>query len=154
MYVINLAALVTGWRWGGHPERFGAATLLLVDMASTLYYRWWIGDVQVGSAADDVIQLLIFGWLTLRSDRWWPFVVTASLALMVMIHFLTIVSDLPSFATTSARVGLWILLYVALLAGVAERWLAGEKTVSASGQWRRRPRSGQLGGMATSRSSS
>ena len=138
MYVINLAAFVIGWRWGGRPERFGVATLLLIDMASMLYYGWWIGDVQVGSAADDVVQLLIFAWLTLRSDRWWPFVVTASLALMVMIHFLTIVSDLPSFATMSARIGLWILLYLALLVGVAERWLAGESAISSREIWRRR----------------
>lgn len=34
-----------------------------------------------------------------------------------------------NLAAMSARVGLWLLLHVIVLAGVAERWLAGEGAV-------------------------
>lgn len=90
---------------------------------------WNIGDVIVDPAVEDTLMLLIFGWLAVKSNRWWPFVVTATTALTVLVHLLSIVTDISWDAAISARVGLALLMYVAMLGGVAERWLAGEASI-------------------------
>ena len=89
-------------------------------------------------AAEDVLLLAIFGWLALRGGRWWPFVATASFGLMVVVHLLAGVTAIGRYDALSARIGLWILIYVTVLAGIGERWLAGERPVGEGLQWRRR----------------
>lgn len=139
MHFLGLAAYVVGWLKGGHPERFGVTVLLVSYALSSLTYRWRIGDFYWASAAADVTLLLILGWLALRSARWWPLIVAAALALILMVHGLTILAPaLSTYAAASAHIGLWIVIDTALLFGVLERWLAGERAVSDQQSWRRR----------------
>ncbi len=126
--------MIVGWMKGGHPERFGVAVILLSYLALGPLQRWTIGDVYVDSIIENSLVLLFLGWLALRSDRWWPFVATAAMSLIVVVHICTIVTDISWDAAVSARVGLNLLLYVALLGGVAERWMAGEARVSRIGR--------------------
>lgn len=100
--------------------------------------RWMVGDVYIDTTIEDSLGLLIFGWLAFRSNRWWPLVATAAFTLNVLVHLLTMMTDISWDAAVSARVGQGIVLHVALLAGAAERWLAGERAVSVSRTWRRR----------------
>lgn len=132
-------AMIVGWLRGGHPERFAVAVLLVEDLVlGSPDIVWRIGDVYVDSALQDALLVLIFGWLALRSNRWWPFAATAALALAVLVHILTIVTDISWDAAVSARVGLGLFMYAALLGGVVERWMAGERPVSDAALWRRR----------------
>jgi hypothetical protein len=49
-----------------------------------------------------------------------------------------LIPTLEQYADISARIGLGILMALTLLAGVGERWLAGETAVADAVQWRRR----------------
>jgi hypothetical protein len=61
------------------------------------------------------------------------------MVLALMVHLAMVLSpDLDGRADVSARAGLGLLLMISLLAGVAERWLAGETPVSRSLDWHRR----------------
>lgn len=140
MHFLGLAAYVVGWLKGGHPERFGVTVLLASYALSSVTFRWRIGDFYWASAVEDLTLLLIMGWLALRSARWWPFVAAAALALIMVVHGLTVLTGgaLSAYAAASAHIGLWIVIDTALLFGVLERWLAGERAVSDTAVWRRR----------------
>lgn len=58
--------------------------------------------------------------------------------LLIIVHLLTVLTSLTFVAAMSARVVLWLLLHAIVLAGIAERWLAGEPAASASRTWGRR----------------
>lgn len=109
--------------------------LLLDHVCTTHVLRWVSGPLW--EAAPDVLLLTIFSWLALRGRRWWPFLMTASLVLIVMVHGLAALTPVGRYVALSARLGLWILIYLTLLVGVAERWLAGERPIS-EGLWRRK----------------
>lgn len=95
----------------------------------------------VVAAASAFIVTPIFIWISFRSDRWWPLVAAPALILCVMLFVLERLNpDLSRYAAVSARIGLWMVVYLALLAGVAERWLAGEQAAGATAVWRRRRR--------------
>ncbi len=139
MYVLALAAVPVGWLRGGHPERFGVAVLIISYVISSQTYRWRIDDVYWATAAQDAVLLCVFGWLAFTSNRWWPAAVTALFALVVVVHLLTIIDpDLSEQAAISAQVGLNSLINLTLLAGVFERWLAGERPASDRATWRPR----------------
>ena len=138
-HLLGLLAYTVGWLKGGHAERFGVTMLMVSYALSSVTYRWRIGDFYWASAAEDLALMLIMGWLAFRSARWWPFLVTAALALILMVHGLTILAPaLSTYAAASAHIGLWIVIDTALLFGVLERWLAGEPAVSDTAVWRRR----------------
>lgn len=138
MNLASFVAFTVGWLKGGHPERFGVAVLLVHTLAETLHGEWRIGDVDAGIVAGRVVLMLIFGWLALRSTRWWPLAATASLVLILLVHLLVITTPISYFAAVSARVGLWLLLYAIVLVGAFERWMAGEAPVSRIGRDRSR----------------
>lgn len=132
-------AIIVGWLRGGHPERFGAAVMLLSYFSSSQIYTWHIGNFFWATAVKALVLVLIFGWLALRTDRWWPLLTTAALALAVLVHGLTLaIPELPTDTAKSALVGLWIVIYLTVLGGAMERRLAGEKPVSGAAVWRRR----------------
>ncbi|HWQ87257.1 hypothetical protein [Brevundimonas sp.] len=139
MHVLAQLSITVGWLRGGHPERFGAAVLLLDYLAGNLANHWQFRDLPMYSITQDLVVMVIFGWLALRADRWWPIAVTASLALIVLVRILGMFNpDLSRFAMLSAVLGFWLLLYTVMLAGVVERRLAGEAAVSEGKTWRRR----------------
>lgn len=112
--------------------------LLLDHVIVTHVFEWWPNVVV--EPAGDVVLLGLFVWLALRGGRWWPSVIAASLVLMMISHLLEATTPMGRYVALSARLGLWILIYLTLLAGVAERWLAGERPVSDSRRWRERVR--------------
>lgn len=134
-----MLAPVCGWLKGGHPERFGVVVLLLDSAVSRLGDYWNIRDSAGLVAAQDFVVMLAFGWLAFRTDRWWPIAATALMALCVLVYAMGMVNpQLSRFAMLSAILGFWILLYIVVLAGVAERWLAGETAVGDGKLWRPR----------------
>jgi len=143
-HVLGWAAYGAGWLRGGHIERFAAAVLLSDWALSSVTFRWYADGVSWGLATQAVVVMAIFVRLALRSDRWWPIVAAAALVLIVLVHALTMVASITHPAAVSARVGLWMVVNTALLAGTAERWLAGEPAVSRGRAWSRRLPSGGL----------
>lgn len=133
-YVLYFAVVILCWLRGGRPERLCAALLLWSHLALGPSLTLNIGDVYLDTIAEDALQFLLFGWLAFRAERWWPLVATAAMVLTLVVHACTIWTDISWAAAVSARVGLAILEYVALLAGVAERWMAGEAPVSRIGR--------------------
>lgn len=143
MHALALLSISYGWLRGGHPERFGALVLFLDYLASRLGDDLNIRQFAPVATTQDLVVMLAFGWLALRTDRWWPIAVTASLALCILVRGMGMMNpELSRFAMLSAILGLWILLYVVALGGVAERWLAGEQAVADGEAWRRRRPSG------------
>ena len=139
MHVLALLAISGAWLKGGHPERFGALVLLLDYLASRLGDVWDIRQIAGVGATQDFVVMLAFGWLALRTDRWWAIAATAVLALCGLVRIVGIANpDLSTFARLSAILGFWILLYVVVLGGIVERWLAGEAPVSRLGRERAR----------------
>jgi hypothetical protein len=132
-FAFGLIAYAVGWIWGGRPERFAAGVLIVACMVSTIIFRWQIGGFHLPALLLDVVRLLVFGWFSLRSDRWWPFVATASIGLMVFVQGARLVDpSISQYAVASADVGLGFLLDLALLLGACERRLAGETRVAPS----------------------
>lgn len=130
MNLASWVAFALGWLKGGHPERFGVAMLLSGAQIELFIVHWRIGELEAGIAGTQAVLLLIFARLAFRSDRWWPLAVTGCLVLILMVHTLTVLTTVSFYATQSARVGLWLLLHLMVLAAVGERWLAGEAAVS------------------------
>ena len=144
-YILAVLAPGCGWLRGGHPERFGALVLLLDAAVSKIGDHWNIREFAPVAAAQDFFVMLAFAWLALRTDRWWPIAATALMALCVLVRLMGMVTpELSRFAVMSAILGVWILLYTVVLAGVAERWLSGETAVGDGKLWRprRAPRAG------------
>ncbi|MBF0665665.1 MAG: hypothetical protein IR159_09035 [Brevundimonas sp.] len=130
---------MVAWLRGGHVERFGVA-VLICDYVVTAVVDGRPGE-QLVAAASAIAVMLMFAWLSFRSGRWWPLVATSGLILCVMVFVLEWLDPaLSGYAARSAQVGLWLLVYLALLAGAGERWLAGERPVSGPAMWRRRSR--------------
>lgn len=134
--VLGLTAYSVAWLRGGHTERFAAGVLFLEFLLSWMTYRWRIGGLYLAASVEIAVVVLIFGWMSIRSDRWWPTVTTAALLLVLLLRGVAIVNpDLAHMDVSSAMVGLWYLIDFTLLAGVFERWLAGEAPVGPA-RWR------------------
>jgi peptidoglycan/LPS O-acetylase OafA/YrhL len=124
---------------GGHPERLGAMALLAVFGISVFVPETRMWNVFLDDAAIDVGLALFFGWQAMNRDRWWPLVMTALMILTLLVHVAVFAApSVGAYADVSARVGLGIAMAVTLLAGTAERWLAGERAVSGRSVWTRR----------------
>lgn len=136
--MLCLIAVVAAWLKGGPVERMGATALLLVFVISVVAHPIRMWNVHIGDAALDVGLMLFFGWLAFSRDRWWPLPMTAVMALTVMVHVaMFLIPTLGHYADISARIGLGILMALTLLAGVGERWLAGETGVADAARRRR-----------------
>lgn len=123
----GLVAYAVAWVWGGHPERLGAGVLLFVCLLSSISFEWEIDGFYLIAMVQDVARLLIFGWLCFRADRWWPFVITGALALMIMVYAAQLWNPAVSqFAVASAHVGIGYVIDLTLLLSVWERAMAGE----------------------------
>ena len=127
--LFGLVVYAVAWAWGGRPERLGAGLLLVAFLFSTFSDRWGI------ATAEDSVRLLIFGWMCLRFDRWWPLIATAALSQVVFVDVFKLLNpSFPLYAAVSAHVGLEFLVDLGLLLGVFEHWLAGEPP-AGRGRW-------------------
>ena len=135
--VIAGLSFAVSWLRGGHVERFGAA-VLFCDYALTFLASDFPGGHAISAASAFIVTVIFIG-LSFRSGRWWPLVATPALILCVMVFVLEWLNpDLSRYAAGSARIGLWGIVYLALLAGTAERWLAGEPASRGRAASRRR----------------
>lgn len=137
MEVITWSAFAVGWLRGGHVERFSVAVLFWDYVFTHLVWRTEVGDV--AAMASTIMATLAILWLAFKSERWWLLVAAATLTLCVMVHIMEwTVPDLSQYAAESAQTGLWIVVFLTVIAGAGERWLAGERAVSGAAVWRRR----------------
>lgn len=138
-YLLSLVAFAVAWMKGGHPERLGALALLAVFGVSAFLPEVRMWNVFLDDAAVDAGLALFFGWQAMKRDRWWPLVMTALMVLTLLVHIAVFAAPtVGAYADVSARVGLGIAMAGTLLAGTAERWLAGERAVSDRSVWVRR----------------
>lgn len=125
------------WFKGGHPERLAAGLLVIGYVLSMLSAPFRIAGVVAGDAAADLVLTVIFGWMALNGNRWWPLVMTAILFLTLLVHLsVAVAPELDHRADISARIGLGVLTVSCLFFGVVERWLAGERPASEAARWR------------------
>ena len=131
----GLGCYVVAWTWGGRPERFGAAVLILNSLVSIHTYQWQVGGVHLSAIVESCICLVAFVWLCVRSNRWWPIVMSGVMGLMLLTHIVRVLDPaLSQYSAASARVGLWHMADLTLLLGVWERRLAGEPAASRA-EW-------------------
>lgn len=117
------------WLRGGHTERLAVAVLFW-DYALARAVSGMPGGHDV-IGLSEIVAATIFARIAFTSRRWWVLVAFAALMLCVLIFLLEWTRpDLSEYAAISARLGLWFVIHLALMAGVAERWLAGEGAVS------------------------
>jgi hypothetical protein len=127
---LGMAAYAVAWFWGGRTERLAAAVMLLhfAVAAMSIIYMWERNGIDLPRKIDDSVRLLVFVWICFRSDRWWPFLMTAGLALMVLVDVVVVLDPAVSrVGAVSAQVGLGYLVDLTLLFSVCERRLAGEE---------------------------
>lgn len=128
-----------GWLKGGRVERLATAALLCDYVLTAAISRVPLPLVQEVATAVEGLTMLVFLWLAFTCDRWWLLAASASLVLCVLVGVIGFVHPSVSYyAAASAQVGLWMVVYFALIAGVGERWLAGEQPARATAIWRRR----------------
>lgn len=131
------AAILCAWIKGGHPERLGAGAILIwmitsIAAPARLHYVM-AGEIPVLDVALELTLLVVFVRMALGGGRWWPFAASAVVTLSVLVYLaLALVPEFDRRAEISAHVGLIVALDLALLTGVVERWLAGERPASAS----------------------
>ena len=115
-YVLGLAAIVVAWLKGGYPERLGVVASVAFFGIAIFTHTWRIGTFYAGDTLTDLGLTLFFGWLALRTDRWWPLAMTAVLVLTLLVHAASVLlPDMHPYANVSARIGLGILSALILL---------------------------------------
>lgn len=128
------------WCKGGHAERFAVVVMFSAYLVATVAPPVKIfHDVFLYDAVADMVLLIIYVRMSLTGDRWWPFGAVAAMFLTMMVHLaMMLVPELDVRADLSARMGLTLFVVLAILAGVGERWLAGERPVCQPSTWGRR----------------
>lgn len=127
-YLISiLVVFAVAWFRGGHPERAGVVALLLTYVAGPFVFDLNFGRMRAGIALADVALLVALVWLSLRYDRWWLLFASAAQTLSVVSHAALLVNaEVTPRENMAAQWVFGLLALYALLAGVGERWLAGE----------------------------
>ncbi|MFN3669961.1 MAG: hypothetical protein ACK4VY_11670 [Brevundimonas sp.] len=139
--VACVVVFATAWLQGGHPERFGVMANLVGWTLSVLASALTIEGLPVGLALVDIALAGVFVRMAVKGDRWWPFAAAAFMILTVLVYVARVVTpELDDRADYAARLGLFICVVGTLLIGVVERWLAGERPISAHAVWRPRGR--------------
>ena len=128
---LGVIAYAVAWTWGGRVERFAAAVMLVQCVITTMNF---ILTQETGSYLSgkiiNWIFLLIMGWLCFRSDRWWPLLLTATMALKAFADLVGLFNPgISDSGLASAKIGVGYLIDLTLMLSVVERWLAGEEPV-------------------------
>lgn len=123
--------IAIAWLAGGRSERAATAAILTAWSLGLALTDLRLGRVSIGLAISDAGLLVALGRLALGHDRWWLLAAAAAQGLAVAAHLAMLLrNDLSPAAHVSALVVFDILLLLALLVGVMERWLAGEAPAS------------------------
>ena len=128
-YLIStLVILPAAWVRGGHPERTGVVVFLITYLSGLFLQSLRFDRFMIGYGIADVFMLTALIWMTLKYDRWWLVVASAAQALSVL-SYLTILTqpDLTARQNVAAQWVFGLISLYALLGGVFERWLAGER---------------------------
>lgn len=135
--VFSLVAFALAWLRGGHPERAAAAALIVTFIASYILYPLRLGELRLGEPLADLVLLAVLIRLSLKYDRWSLLALTGFMALTMVVHVAVLVSQggIGPRTDIAARWGLGVLMICALIGGVIERWLAGERPVSEVARW-------------------
>jgi len=123
-----LVILPLAWMKGGHAERAAVALLVAAYVSGPFLQDIRVGRVLVVLALGDVIVWAVFVWLSLKHDRWWLLLATAAQSLNVLSHVALVLT--PSLTARENVAAQWVFGLVslyALLLGIAERRLAGER---------------------------
>lgn len=133
LFILCSALLIFPLAWikGGHPERAVVATLVLAYASGPFAQQIQWGRLYVGVGVVDVIVWCVFVWLSLRHDRWWLLVAAAAQSLNVMASVVLVLT--PTLTTRENVAAQWAFTLVslyALLLGVVERRLAGERAAA------------------------
>ncbi|GAA0870306.1 hypothetical protein GCM10009116_21420 [Brevundimonas basaltis] len=125
-----VAFALAGWK-GGQTERLGAAVLVCDYLLTIGVARLPIAAPHRAAMLAPLLTALALIWMSFRLDRWWLLVAAAAVCLCGLVTLLEILRpDVSLYAALSAQLGLWAVTYLALIAGVAERWLAAERPAS------------------------
>ena len=124
------AAFVVAVAAGGRTERLAALVLMVDYLATAVVYTLGVPwGYEIGAAIEGITTLALL-WLALRRERWWLIVAAAGLFLSSMTRLIALLHpDIDRYEADSAQIGQWIVVYLALMAGAFERWLAGEAPV-------------------------
>lgn len=129
--ISTMVILPVAWLKGGHAERMVAVILLANYLVGPFLQPARIGEVMFGLAVADLVLLGVLGWLTLKYDRWWLLLATAAQGLVVLAYLA--VMTRPEITARENIVAQWVfglITLYALLGGVLERWLAGERSAA------------------------
>ena len=141
VHIVAWMSFAAAWWKGGRVERLGAAVLVCDALLTAAIVRL---DAPGGHRAAMIVQFLTalaILWMAFRFDRWWLLVASGALILCGLVTVMEVLNPaLSLYAALSAQIGLWALVYLSLLAGVAERWLAGEWPAGNAAVWSRRRR--------------
>lgn len=141
MQIIAVASFAVAWWKGGRAERLGAAILICDALLTTTIVGLAAPGVHRAAMMVQLLTALGILWLTFRFDRWWLFVASGALILCALVTLMEVLNPaLSLYAAVSAQLGLWALVYLSLLAGAGERWLAGEGSAGHTAVWSRRRR--------------
>ncbi|HYC68523.1 hypothetical protein [Brevundimonas sp.] len=141
----TLVAPLAAWVGGGPPERFGALVTLAwlaaglagpAGLMPEAVTGFDVSHAPVYETAVEAALLVAFLVLALKGNRWWPFAASAVMVLGVLVYLsLPFVPPMRGRAEISAHLGLALMLDLVLLAGVGERWLAGETAARGLTIW-------------------
>jgi hypothetical protein len=129
--ISTVVILPIAWLKGGHPERMGVVVLLINYVSGIFLQPARVGEFMFGLAAADLVLLGVLGWLTLKYDRWWLIGATAAQGLVVLAYLAVLTR--PEITARENIVAQWVfglITLYALLGGVFERWLAGERSAA------------------------
>lgn len=139
--ILAAMSFTVAWWKGGRVERVAAAILVCDALLTTVIVGLAAPGVHRAAMMVQLLTALAILWLTFRFDRWWLFIASGALILCGLVTVMEVLNPaLSLYAAISAQLGLWMLVYLALLAGVGERWLAGEGPDGAKAVWSRRRR--------------
>jgi hypothetical protein len=136
-----VTSFTLAWWKGGRAERLGAAILVCDALLTTAIVPLPAPGGHRAAMMVEILTAVAILWLAFRFERWWLLVASGALILCGLVTVLELLNPaLSVYAALSAQIGLWALVYLSLLAGVGERWLAGERPAGDTAVWSRRRR--------------
>ncbi|KQZ05785.1 hypothetical protein ASD21_19155 [Caulobacter sp. Root1455] len=104
-----LAVLICGlamWR-GDQAARWSGAALLASWVGSLLVYRHDPHNADYGMLAIDVLTLVAFVWISMRTRRIWTLVAAAFMAIIVASHLAVMIDLRVTLGTLWISMAMW-----------------------------------------------